>query len=323
MRRPLLRAAVPALLLCLAGRARAAEAFRMSADAQRALHQLDEALEQLSRARAAMAALEAGEQPKGSAKDWSSAPALLLAGAEALRRSAGPVLPEPDDGGVPLRQLRSCSTRPDALVRLERRHRALLAAAQRGADTRAALRERLAAAQAAEEARRALVKSGAARGAEAAMAEAFPWRWADLEGPAAAALASYAGEVRRYLERVDRNATEQRALAAEAADQLATWGRARDCLLAGSWSGTRALAGSVSGLSAQLVSTGDSWSGTVTLDGASVPVRSVTLHGTAVTIGLADGRGTLSGSLSPDGKGLKGNLSSPDGLASFQLRRQQ
>jgi hypothetical protein len=167
------------------------------------------------------------------------------------------------------------------------------------------------------------VKSGAARGDDAAVAEAFPWRWADLEGPAAAALASYAAELRRYIEKVDRNAAEHRTQAAEAADQLGTWGRARDCLLAGSWSGTCSLAGSVSGLSAQLASSGDAWSGTVTLEGASIPVRTVTLHGSAVTIGLADGHGTLSGSLSPDGKGLKGNLSSPDGLASFQLRRQQ
>jgi hypothetical protein len=322
MRRPLVRVAAHAALLCLAGAAQAADGLRLSADTQRALHQLDEACDQLGRARAAMAALEAGEQPKGTAKDWSSAPAALVAGAEALRRSAGPVLPEPDDGGVPARQLRSCSTRADALARLERRQRTLLGVAQRGAETRAALRERLAAAQAAEEARRALVKSGASRGDDAAVAEGFPWRWADLEGPAAAALASYAAELRRYVERVDRNAAEHRTLAAEAADQLATWGRARDCLLAGAWSGTRALAGSVSGLSAQLASNGEAWTGTVSLDGVGVPVRTVTIHGSAVTIGLADGRGTLSGALSPDGKGLKGTFSSPDGLATFQLRRQ-
>ena len=322
MRHPLVRAAALAALLGPASRAAAAEGYHLPGDTQRALQQFDEASEQLARARAAMAALDAGEAVTGQAVDWAGAPAALVAAAGALKRSAGPLVPEPDERPLSARELRSCATRADAVAELERRHRALLTGSQRGADARAGLRDRLGAAHAAEEALRYLVRTSSKHAGEPALAEAFTWPWPDLEGPSAAALASYTGELRRYLEKVDRSAAEQRARAAEAAELLASYARAKDCLLAGSWSGTRTQAGAVSGLALQLASTAEVWSGTAVLDGDGVAVKSVTISGSAVIVALVDGHGTLAGTLSADGRALKGTVSTQDGPAPFQLRKQ-
>jgi hypothetical protein len=295
---------------------------RMAADTQKALQELDEASEQVSRARAALAALDAGEPVAEDGQAWAEAPAALVAAAEALKRSAGPVLPELEDHVISTRQLRSCSTRTEALAELERRHRALLAGAQRGAEARAQLRDRLTAVHATDEARRYLVKTGAKHAGTPALAEVFTWRWTDLEGPASAALATATAELKRWLDRVERSAAEQRARATEAADLLATYGRAKDCLLAGSWTGTRTLAGAVSGLGLHLAAAAEVWSGTAMVDGASVGVKSVAVNGSAVTVVLVDGLGTLAGTVSADGRALKGTFSSQDGPSPFQLRKQ-
>ncbi|MFL5273370.1 MAG: hypothetical protein ACJ79E_15030 [Anaeromyxobacteraceae bacterium] len=321
MRRTLAPALALAALVGPAS-ARAADGYRVPGEAQKAFAHFEEAAGQLARARAALAALDAGEPVKGEAQDWSGAPAALVAAADALRRSPGLALPDLDDHHpVAPRQLRSCGSRAEAIAVVERRRHDLLAAAQRGLEARAPLKEHLAAAQAADEARRFLVQTAARHAGEPALAQAFSWSWPDLEEPAAAALQSYTSELRRQLERVDRSVAEGRAQAAAAADLVAPYAHARDCLVAGSWSGTRTQAGAVSGFGLQLTNAGEAWSGAAILDGASVEIRSVAVNGSAVTIGLADGRGSLAGTLSADGRALKGTLSTLDGPAPFQLRK--
>lgn len=304
-----------------AGGARA-EPLRMAPDAQKAMRQFDEAAEKLGRARAAMAALEAEERPKGSAADWAGAPAAIDAAAEALRRAEGPTLPDPEEYGVPQEQLRSCASRPAALSRLERQVRSLQAAAQRCGETRAYLRERLASSQAAEEARRALVKGAARLAGEPELAQLYPWRWADVDKGLGGAIAVYAAELRKQQDRVERGQGELRAKATALSGLASDYGKAQDCVLAGLWVGIRSLSGTVSALSMQLTASGGGWTGSASLDGAEVPVRAVTLRGSTVDVVLRDRQATLHGTLGGDGRTLKGTLTSADGQATFTLRKQ-
>lgn len=318
------RLAVAALaaLLALAPRPAAADALHLTADAARGLRALEDGAARLQRARAALEALRAHRPPAGKAADWEGAPAALLAAADLLRRAEGPTLPDAAGYAVATEPLRACASRPAALARAERLQRAAQADAQRAGESRALLRERLAQAQQAEEARRALLAGSALVAGDEAAGELFTWRWADLDRPLAAALLTATAEVRRWLERVERAQAELRARAATLSAQQADWGRARDCTLAGRWAGTRTRGGTMAGLALWLAVAGNGWSGTLEVDGVTMPVGKVTLGGNAVSMVVGDGQGALRATLSADERVLKGTYSSIDGPASFTLRKQ-
>jgi hypothetical protein len=316
-----LRATMAALAaLTLAPGGARAEPLRMPADAVRAFQDFDEAAQKLGRVRAALASLESRDRPGGTARDWAGMAEGFAAAAEGLKRSEGPGIPEARSQ-VTQEQLRSCGTRQGALARLERQVRILQGGAQRCADTRAVFRDRLAAAQGAEDGRKAAART-ADRLDEPAVAEALGWRWADVDRPLAASIAAYAGELRRHQERVDRGQAELKARAAQLSGWLEEYGAARDCILAGQWAGVRQQAGAASGLTLHLTASGSSWSGSANLDGVDVPVRGVTMSGSAVSITLGDRRATMNGAISGDGRSFKGSFMSVDGPGTFSLRKQ-
>jgi hypothetical protein len=310
------------LALQLAPRPASADGLHLPNDAARGLQGLEDAAARLVRARTALEALQARRPPAGKAADWEGAPAALLAAAELLRRSEGPALPDAAGYAVATETLRACGSRPGALARLDRLQRGALADAQRCGETRGLLRERLAQAQQAEEARRALLAGIGLVAANDAAGELFTWRWADLDRPLAAALVTATAEVRRWLERVERSQAELKARAATLAQQQGDWGRARDCALAGRWAGTRTREGTMAGLALKLSPAGNGWSGTLDVDGVALPVKGVTLTGNAVSMTVGDGQGALRATLSADDQVLKGTYSSIDGPATFTLRKQ-
>jgi hypothetical protein len=299
----------------------AAQQPRIRADTQQAFQQFDDAAVRLTRARAAMAALEAGERPKGSPREWSGVSEALEVATNALKVSEG--LPLPDPGAYTASQdaLRKCATRPAALARLERLTRNLQAAIQRGVEARALLRDRATAVRAAEDAVHALVRAGAKLPASPAAQEAFPWSWSEFEGAAAAALAANAAELRRLQDGLERNNAELRSRASTLGGWLATYADAKDCLLAGRWVGSRSQGGTIAGLTVNLIAAGSGWSGSANADGEEAAIRAVTVNGNAILVSVAGGK-ALQGTLSADGRVFKGTFSSMDGPGTFTLRKQ-
>lgn len=316
--------AVALLSLCLAAApAGAAEVVRAPREVEAALRGVDEVADRLQRARAALAALQAGEPPRGGPATWGGVVERAQATQGAFHRLDLPALPEAAEPAATAEQLRACATRAGALARVDRLARSLAAEGQRLAELRASLRERLAQAQRAEEARRALVEAPRGQVDQVRLEELFPWSWGDLERPLALALAGLQADLRRWQERVERLQGEVRARAAPLDAQAAEWGRARDCVLAGRWAGARTVDGAVTGLALRLVPQGDGWGGTLTVGGADFPVKSAALKGDAAEVAAGGGRVWLSGALSRDDRTLTGRISTPeDGPGSFTLRRQ-
>ncbi len=317
-------AAAAVLLASIAVRpgAALAEPLAMSSDAANAVHAFAAATQQLDKARAAMAALEAGEKPQGGPRDWAGVVGGYEAAAEGIRKSGGPLLPDASAFGVPSDHLRSCGTRAAALAKVDKQLKAVHGLSQQVAEARALLRNRLEAAHQADETRRYLVKAAAKLGGSRGLAEAFTWSWQDFDVAAARSIAVYANELRRQQERVDRASTELRVRAAALSGQLDTFAGAKDCLLAGRWTGSRSQGGAVAGLSLQLVASGTSLAGSANLDGKAVAVRSVSVSGSSVSLTFAEGKGTMKGTVSPDGRSYHGSFSSMDGPGSFSLLKQ-
>jgi hypothetical protein len=306
----------------LAGAPAAAEPLRLSADAARSLQALAQGAEGLERARSALEAIVAKQPAPESSAEWEGAVGALKDVAEQLKRSDGPALPDPGAYLAPTDPLRSCGTRPAALARVERLLRSAQLDLQRTAETRALLRERLAQVQGAEEARKALLQGAPLVADEPSAVRLFTWKWSDLDRPLSAALGTTTAALKRWLERVDRVHVDLKARASALSGLELDYGRARDCALSGQWTGIRSREGTVAGLTLRLVASGTGWSGTIEVDGATLPVRNVTLRGSAVTMGVGDGQASLRGALSGDEQTIKGSYSSIDGLAAFTLRRQ-
>lgn len=299
----------------------AAEPPRLSREAESAFRGVDEVAERLTRARAAVAALERGESTRGGPASWGGVLERAQAAAATVRRLDPPAAAEPPEP-VPAEQLRACATRAAALARVDRAARALAAEGQRLAELRAFLKERLAQAQRAEEARHALVEAPRGNLDQDRLGALFPWSWSDLERPLATALSAYQADARRWLERVERLQAEGRGRSATLDAQAAEWGRARDCALAGRWVGSRTVEGAVSGLALTLVAGPEGWGGTLSLGGADLEVKGASLKGEAAEVTVAGGRARLSGTLSRDDRTFTGRLSTPeDGPGSFTLRR--
>jgi hypothetical protein len=317
-------AAVAVLLTGLTARpgTAVAEPLSMPSETLSAFQAFAEATQQLQKARAALVAVEAGEKPQSTSEDWAGILQGYETAAETIRRSGGPTVPDASAYGVPLDQLRSCGTRSAALAKLDRQVKLLHNTSVQASETRAYLKNRLDAAQAADETRRQLVKAAAKLAGSPLLQEVFTWSWQDLELQAAKWIASYANEIKRYQERLDRGNAELKSRAATLSGQADTFGAARDCLLAGQWMGSKSQGGNVAGLTLNLVSTGISWTGSANVDGRTVAVRSVAISGTTVSISLADGRGSMRGALSPDGRSYHGSFSSMDGPGSFSLAKQ-
>ncbi len=310
------------LALAAAPAGAVAEPLHFFPESARGLAGLEDGAARLQKARAAMDALLAHEAPPGAASDWDGAPAALLSAANLLHGADGPALPEPGNYGMGTDPLRACATRAAALAQADRLQRGALADAQRCAETRNVLRDRLAAVQRADEARRALLKGSALVAGDEAAAGLFPWRWSDLDRPLGTALAQAAADVRRWADRVEKVQGELKTRAATLGGLQAEFGRARDCALAGRWAGTRTREGAVSGLALTLAAAGATWTGTLDVDGAPLPVKGVTLKGNAVSMSVGEGQATLRGTLSADEQVLKGTYSSIDGPTPFTLRRQ-
>jgi len=317
-------ASTAVLLLSLAAKplAAAAEPLNMPAEVANAFQVFAEATQQLNRAKAAMAAIEADEKPQGSAEDWPGVVSGYEAAADAIKRSGGPTVPDASAYGVPQEQLRSCSTRQVALGKLDRQMRSLHAAAQQVGETRAFLKNRLDAARAAEETQRSLVRSAAKLADKKRLEEVFTWSWPDVEAKVGKSIATYSSELKRWQDRLDRGGADLKSRGASLANQLDHFGGAKDCLLAGHWVGSKSQAGTVAGMTLHLTGSGSSWTGTVNLDGKSIAVRSVAISGSTVSVGFAEGRASMKGTLSGDGRNYHGSLSSMDGPGSFSLFKQ-
>ncbi len=324
MRNLFARVLTAVLLVCLSlgpGIA-AAEPLSLPADALKAFQAFDAATEQLDKARSAMVAIEAGEKPKAIPEEWSGVMSGYQAAAETIKGSPGPALPDASAYDVPLDRLRSCSTRATTLAKLEKQLKGLHAVGQRVSETRALLKSRLDAAHAADETRRYLVKTAAKLAGAPVLAEVFTWSWEDLETAVSKSISGYLNEIKRYQERMDRGSAEIKSRAATMAGHAETFGAAKDCLLAGHWTGSKAQAGTVSGLVLQLTISGASWSGNANIDGEIVRVRSVSIAGSNVAISFADGAASMKGTLTADGRTYRGWFSSLDGPGSFSLRKE-
>jgi hypothetical protein len=304
------------------GRAGAAEVPRPALEAARAVQAFEDAAERLQRARAALAALDARETPRGAAADWEGVEAAMEAAAEALKRAELPPVPDTSDLAVSQEQLRSCATRGTAVARAERGARAIQAEAQRFAEARAWLRERQAVAQGAEEARRALQKASARVQDDGRLARWFTWSWPGLERPLASAIAGYQGDLRRWQERLERGQAELRGRANNLAGLAGDYARSRDCVLAGRWVGVRTLEGAVSPVALKLAPAGNGWGGSVTVNGAEEPVRGVTVRGNTIQVTVGERRSALRLTLAADERTMKGTMSAPDGLAPLTLKKQ-
>lgn len=300
----------------------AGEPLAMPAETVSAIQAFTDATQQLNKAKAAMAALEAGEKAAGAPGDWAGVVGGYEAAAETIRRSSGPAAPDANAYGVPAEQLKSCGTRASALGKLDKQVKNIHYASQQTAETRALLKGRLDAAHAADETRRALVKAAAKQSGSPALGELFTWSWQDLEGPVAKAIAAYTTELKRYQDRMDRATADLRSRAATLSSQFDAFAAAKDCVVAGHWVGSKSQGGAVAGLTLHLVAAGPSWTGTANVDGKNVPVRSVALSGNTVSVSFADGKGSMKGTLSPDGRTYHGSFSSMDGPGSFSLQKQ-
>jgi hypothetical protein len=298
-----------------------AEPLRLAPEAGRAFQQLAAGAEKLARARAAAAALAAHERPQASPRDWEGMGESLQAAARSLQGAEGPALPELPSA-IPLEQLRSCAARSSALTRAERAVRGLQVAAQRCAETRALLRDRQAEAQAADQDWRALEKALAALPEGSGVLELFPDRLAGQEAAVKAALTGYLSALGRQEDRLDKLQTDLRGRAAALASAAADVARARDCLIAGQWAGAATHAGTVSGVTLELVAAGAGYSGTANLGGVNLPVRGAVLNGGTLVVSVGSAGATLSGTLSSDGRTYSGTFSSAEGPASFNVHRQ-
>ena len=294
----------------------------ISAEAGAAAAAFEEAAGRLQRARTALATLDAGGTPEAGGAPWSDAAAALQAAAEALGALAPPAVPDLAEVLVPLEAMRGCANRGGALGRADRGVRTLLVEAQRVAEARAWVRDRLAAAQGAEEARRALVKAAPRVQGDARLAAWFPWTWADLERPASGALAAGQASLKRWQDRLERGQAELRGRANDLAATAAEVARWRDCALAGRWAGLRTLEGSMSPVALKLVASGGGWSGSVAVDGREEAAQQVVVKGSKVTVTLADRKGSLTATLAADERTMRGTLSTADGLGQISLKRQ-
>jgi hypothetical protein len=319
MRHPLASAA---LLLALgAAPAAAVEPLALPPDALKAFQSFDEASALLDGARSAMKEVETGAKPKATSKDFEGAIAGYQVAADILKRSGGPAALDAGAYGVGLEELRSCATRPGALARLEKHARTLRTAAQHGVETRALLKSRLDAAHAADEARRYLVSTAARLGSAPELAEVFTWSWPELDASLSRSISAYAGELRRYQERADRGVADARARESALSSEAETFARAKDCALAGKWSGSKSQFGSKGSMSLTLASAGGAWSGSANLGSGAIAVRSVSIAGSNVSIAFSDGKTSLKGTLSPDGRTYQGFMSF-DGPGSFTLHKE-
>jgi hypothetical protein len=204
---------------------------------------------------------------------------------------------------------------------LGKRQQSLRQSAQRGAEATSQLKARLAAAQAAEDARKELAAFGARRGKEPGAVALFPWQWEKVEA-LQKGLSGYSAALRRQLALVEGSVGDLREAASTTGAEANSWSaRTAECALAGSWSGTQNVGGNLSGLTLQLTQSGEGWGGSAQSSGPPAAVASVKLSGTHVVISLRDGKGTLTGVLSDNGKALAGSLASSEGPATFELRK--
>ncbi len=304
----------------LVGAAASAQPLRLSLDAQASLAQFEAGTVKLAQAREAAAALSAGERPARPARDWEGLAEAFQGAARSAQRADGPLFPEPP-APVPPEQLKGCASRAAAVARADRALKGLQALAQRCADTRVQLRERIAAAQEAEEGFRALLKTLAGLPDTSGVAALFPGRWAGQQAPVAAALASFREALARQAVSAERHQADLRARAGALSAALAEASRGKDCQLGGRWAGAASRAGTVSGVTLELSGDGASWGGSANLGGVRLQVRGVSLDGASVQISLAEGQ-ALSGTLATDGRTFSGTWSSPEGPAAFSLQRQ-
>jgi hypothetical protein len=311
------------LLMSLAARplVAAAEPLSMPAETVNAFQAFAEATQQLTKAKAAMAAIEAGEKPKGRSDDWSGVISGYETAAEAIKRSGGPSVPDASAYGVPLEQIRSCATRQSALGKLDKQLRSLHGAAQQLNETRAFLKSRSDLAHAADDIQRYLVKSAAKLADKPLLGEVFTWSWPEVETRVSRSISAYSNELKRYQDRVDRSSAELKARSAVLTGELETFGSAKECLLAGHWVGSKSQGGTVAGMTLHLVSSGSSFTGNANLDGRNLAVRSVAISGSAVSVSF-EGRASMKGTLSADGRSYHGSLSSVEGPGSFTLVKQ-
>jgi hypothetical protein len=318
MRHPLVSAA---LLLAMAAPAAAVEPLAIPGDTARAFQAFDEATALLEGARVAMKALEAGEASPGTSRSWEGAVGAYQNAAELLKRSGGPGGFDASVYGVAGDELKSCSTRAAALARLDRQAKSLHAVGQRAAETRSVLKGRLDAAHAADEVRRYLVATATKLGDAPGLSAMFTGSWQDFDASVSRSISAYSSELRRHQERVDRGQAEARSREAALASEAETFGKAKDCALAGKWSGSKSQFGAKGSMMLQLASAGGAWSGAANLGAGAIPVRNVTIAGSNVSIAFADGKTSLKGTLSPDGKTYQGSLSF-DGPGTFSLHKE-
>jgi hypothetical protein len=297
-----------------------AEPLRLPLTLQLGLTQLASAGEKLARAKAAAAALAAHERPPGSPREWEGLPEAFALAARTLQAADGPAAPEVM--GIPLEQLRACGSRGEASSRAERVVRQLLAAAQRVGETRALLKEHRAAAQTHQEDWRALVKALGALAADPLSANTLPSRWEAPDAGVLPALGTVEQALGRHDEKLERAQSELRARSAALAATLTDLSHAQDCLVAGHWAGAFTSAGATRGMTLELRSSGEGFTGTANLGGGPMPLRSVSLKASSLSIVLEKGGGTLTGTLSADWRTWSGSLSSIDGPGTFSLHRQ-
>ncbi len=312
------------LMASLAVAPAAAEPLNMPADTSKAFEVFDEATEQLNRGRSFMAALEAGEKPPppGRFDDWAAVVGGFDAAAEMIKKSPGPSVPDASAYSVPLERLRICATRPATLPLIDKLLKGLYLASLRCAETRVLLKARFDVAQKADETRRYLAKTAAKLAGSPGLSRVFTGSWRDLDVSLTRSISAYANEIKRYQDRVDRGSAEQRARAVALAGLAESYSKAKDCLFAGRWSGSRLRAGTVAGLSLRLAIAGTSWTGSANLDGDTVLVDSVTIAGSSASVSFQGGKASMKGTLSDDGKTYHGWFSSLDGPGTFSLQKQ-
>jgi hypothetical protein len=309
-------------LVALASAATAvwAEPGRPSAEQARAFEQFAAGAERLARARAAGEALAAHERPRFGPGDWEGMLEAFQSAAGAARAAEAAGVPR-GPAPVPVDQLKSCASRAGALNLAGRAVRELEVAELRCGEGRGQLKERRAAAQAAEESWRALGKLLARLPDGSGVAELFPGRGKDWDAPLGEALRAYQESLAKQEARLERAQAEFKARAAGLAGAIAEAKSARDCELVGQWLGASTHAGTVSGAMLELAAGEGGFSGTAHIGGLRLPVKRVTHNGSSLVVTLGDGKASLSGTLAPDGRTYRGTFSSAEGPAAFTLHR--
>jgi hypothetical protein len=251
-------------------------------------------------------------------KDWAGLAESFASAAQGLQSAEGPAIPEAP-AAPSAAELKACASRPAALVRSERSAHALQAIALRLAETRVFLRDRRAFAKAAEDTWQALVKTLAALPADPATEALFPTRWGAQDLGVLASLVNSEQALDHQEERLERVQVELHSRASSITALAGGVERARDCALAGQWTGTISAAGAVQGVSVDLVADPAGWTGTANVYGKRCAVRGVTAKATAWTITLEIGCGTITAVLGADQRSLSGSFSSSEGPARINL----